>query len=451
MSYRAFLVSGFLGSGKTTFILENLLPWLKGEQVSILVNDYGEINFDKLKYYEKRLQVLGIEGSCICCTAGEAFLNALQEVKKLSPTVIVETSGVSEIDPIYEALESEGFTVEVVFTTLNLDLPENLFTSPLVQSLIFSSQILILTKADLISPREVTRKISYITPYKKPYFIAYEGKIRENLEELLLIKSDKAKGHLHLPYNPFYRDTLKLKGFYSREDIEGFLKRLPSEIYRVKGVISCVESPVPLALNFSFGYISWEKMETTTSNFLVFIGVVDPRPFFKDFPPPVKGTKKFERKMFPIKGFDRRNGIAYFNGEVVSELNALERLYSLIQEAKAPLFITKDKRALNSKLRERALTFRSFEYSRLLKLRERIEAYPDDIVICFDLPSGLVSWFIEKIPHKKFLHFGEEYLLPSAYLSLKINSIEKKRALLDLFEEGLYKLRIDSQDGDEGI
>ena len=43
------LITGFLGSGKTTFI-ENYARWLvaKGERVCILENDYGAINIDRV-------------------------------------------------------------------------------------------------------------------------------------------------------------------------------------------------------------------------------------------------------------------------------------------------------------------------------------------------------------------------------------------------------------------
>jgi Putative GTPases (G3E family) len=43
----AVVVSGFLGSGKTTFILRSLLPRLKGRKISVVVNDFGEINYDR--------------------------------------------------------------------------------------------------------------------------------------------------------------------------------------------------------------------------------------------------------------------------------------------------------------------------------------------------------------------------------------------------------------------
>jgi len=442
MNYRAIVVAGFLGSGKTTFILESLLPLFQGEQVSILVNDFGEISFDKLKYYERKLQVLGIEGSCICCSAGEAFLQALAKVKKLSKTVIIETSGVSEIDPIYEALEIEGFTVETSFTTLNLDLPSEIFFSNFVQGLILSSHFLILTKADLLSNAELRERLSTISSYKKPYLIAYEGKVKENLREFLSSKPYRTKGSPRHSANTVFKSaTLKPKGFYSRVDLENYLKSLPKEIFRVKGIVSCIESPVPLAVNFSCGYITWEKMEVSTGNFLTFIGSIDPRPFFLYFPHPIEISQDIEDKMFPFGNFAKREGVAYFKGRVLPEIEGLYKFFNnLISENF--LLIVGQGLSLSPEIRKQSFVLKKYEYSYLLKIKEKIKNTSVQNIIFIGVPAGIVSWFIKNLNQKKIIHLGKTYLLPDAYLSLKVDSMEKREALYNLISRALSMKKV---------
>ena len=442
MNYRAIVVAGFLGSGKTTFILESLLPLFQGEQVSILVNDFGEISFDKLKYYERKLQVLGIEGSCICCSAGEAFLQALAKVKKLSKTVIIETSGVSEIDPIYEALEIEGFTVEASFTTLNLDLPSEIFFSNFVQGLILSSHFLILTKADLLSNAELRERLSTISSYKKPYLIAYEGKVKENLREFLSSKPYRTKGSPRHSANTVFKSaTLKPKGFYSRVDLENYLKSLPKEIFRVKGIVSCIESPVPLAVNFSCGYITWEKMEVSTGNFLTFIGSIDPRPFFLYFPHPIEISQDIEDKMFPFGNFAKREGVAYFKGRVLPEIEGLYKFFNnLISENF--LLIVGQGLSLSPEIRKQSFVLKKYEYSYLLKIKEKIKNTSVQNIIFIGVPAGIVSWFIKNLNQKKIIHLGKTYLLPDAYLSLKVDSMEKREALYNLISRALSMKKV---------
>jgi len=442
MNYRAIVVAGFLGSGKTTFILESLLPLFQGEQVSILVNDFGEISFDKLKYYERKLQVLGIEGSCICCSAGEAFLQALAKVKKLSKRVIIETSGVSEIDPIYEALEIEGFTVETSFTTLNLDLPSEIFFSNFVQGLILSSHFLILTKADLLSNAELRERLSTISSYKKPYLIAYEGKVKENLREFLSSKPYRTKGSPRHSANTVFKSaTLKPKGFYSRVDLENYLKSLPKEIFRVKGIVSCIESPVPLAVNFSCGYITWEKMEVSTGNFLTFIGSIDPRPFFLYFPHPIEISQDIEDKMFPFGNFAKREGVAYFKGRVLPEIEGLYKFFNnLISENF--LLIVGQGLSLSPEIRKQSFVLKKYEYSYLLKIKEKIKNTSVQNIIFIGVPAGIVSWFIKNLNQKKIIHLGKTYLLPDAYLSLKVDSMEKREALYNLISRALSMKKV---------
>lgn len=438
MNYRAIVVAGFLGSGKTTFILESLLPLFQGEQVSILVNDFGEISFDKLKYYERKLQVLGIEGSCICCSAGEAFLQALAKVKKLSKRVIIETSGVSEIDPIYEALEIEGFTVETSFTTLNLDLPSEIFFSNFVQGLILSSHFLILTKADLLTNAELRERLSTISSYKKPYLIAYEGKVKENLREFLSSKPYKTKGSPRHSANTLFKSaTLKPKGFYCRIDLENYLKSLPKEIFRVKGIISCIESPVPLAVNFSCGYITWEKMEVSTGNFLTFIGSIDPRPFFLYFPHPIEISQDIEDKMFPLGNFAKREGVAYFKGKVLPEIEGLYKFFNNLNSEKNFLLILGQGLSLSPEIRKQIFVLKKYEYSYLLKVKEKIKNTSVQNIIFIGVPAGIVSWFIKNLNQKKIIYLGKTYLLPDAYLSLKVDSMEKREALYNLISRAL--------------
>lgn len=111
----AVVVSGFLGSGKTTFIIRSLLPRLKDKRLSIIVNDFGQTNFDKIRLYQENFEVFGIEGNCFCCELGGEFLNLLSELKnKNIDFLIVETSGISNPAPIFYGLESTGFRVELI-------------------------------------------------------------------------------------------------------------------------------------------------------------------------------------------------------------------------------------------------------------------------------------------------------------------------------------------------
>lgn len=99
------VLSGFLGSGKTT-ILNHILQTKKDLRVALIVNDMAEVNIDgqqvgdKITKTEEKL--VQIQNGCICCTLREDLFN---EVKKIAEEqkydyLIIESSGISEPLPV---------------------------------------------------------------------------------------------------------------------------------------------------------------------------------------------------------------------------------------------------------------------------------------------------------------------------------------------------------------
>ena len=69
-----YIISGFLGAGKTTFI-QNLLKQIpKNEKVVIIENDFGEINFDASLLSQCGYEVKALNSGCICCSIYENFV-----------------------------------------------------------------------------------------------------------------------------------------------------------------------------------------------------------------------------------------------------------------------------------------------------------------------------------------------------------------------------------------
>ena len=108
------LVTGFLGSGKTTFINAALkAPELRNAVV--VVNEFGEVGLDHSLFAASSDAVVVLENGCLCCTVrGDlvATLNGLyhDRAAKRIPAfdrIIVETSGLAEPAPVMQAFLSE--------------------------------------------------------------------------------------------------------------------------------------------------------------------------------------------------------------------------------------------------------------------------------------------------------------------------------------------------------
>jgi G3E family GTPase len=102
------LITGYLGSGKTTFLNEMLHQ--EKRKVALIVNDMGSINIDAklLKsdtVAQKDTRLIEMSNGCICCTLRDEFM---VEVERLSQhkdieAVFVEASGISDPASIAEA------------------------------------------------------------------------------------------------------------------------------------------------------------------------------------------------------------------------------------------------------------------------------------------------------------------------------------------------------------
>ena len=101
------IISGFLGAGKTTLIKKLLSEALKGEQVVLIENEFGEIGIDGGFLKEAGIEIREMNSGCICCSLVGDFGTALNEViEKYHPDrIIIEPSGVGKLSDIIKAVE----------------------------------------------------------------------------------------------------------------------------------------------------------------------------------------------------------------------------------------------------------------------------------------------------------------------------------------------------------
>lgn len=92
----ALVVSGFLGSGKTTLI-RNLLDEAvrAGIRVALISNELGELGIDRALLGQGGKAYVELEGGCVCCELADDLIETLQTLKdEINPDrIIVETSG----------------------------------------------------------------------------------------------------------------------------------------------------------------------------------------------------------------------------------------------------------------------------------------------------------------------------------------------------------------------
>lgn len=100
------VVSGSLGAGKTTLILNMVKQFPEDYNVVWLKNEYGDFNIDSELARESAIQTKEILNGCLCCVLVGRLHDALQELVKMNPKrIIIETAGTAYPYPIISQIE----------------------------------------------------------------------------------------------------------------------------------------------------------------------------------------------------------------------------------------------------------------------------------------------------------------------------------------------------------
>lgn len=191
------LITGYLGVGKTTTILNLLNRRPEGEKWAILVNEFGHIGIDQEAFeLEEGIQVKELTGGCVCCTlAGKLTPTLMRLIHLAQPDrILVEPTGLGHPAGIFDALSSPDLTPFIdLRATLCLMDPRLLETPEVLGSETFQDQInmadvLVLNKTDL-APAELTRDArehaANLFPPKQQVVEAVQGQVDPKVLDLV--------------------------------------------------------------------------------------------------------------------------------------------------------------------------------------------------------------------------------------------------------------------------
>ena len=167
------LVTGYLGSGKTTLIRAMLESPALGE-TAVIVNELGEIGIDHaiLRRVDERTVLLA--SGCVCCTLRGDLADELRDLVdrrasgEIPPftRVVVETTGVADPAPILATLVSEPlvrnqYELETVIATVDA---QHGLRGEESERQVAAADVLVVTKGDLADPAAVERSVGELNP-----------------------------------------------------------------------------------------------------------------------------------------------------------------------------------------------------------------------------------------------------------------------------------------------
>lgn len=160
----ATVVTGFLGSGKTTLI-NRILNERHGKKIAVIVNEFGEISIDgQLVIHDDQAQLVEFNNGCLCCTVRGDLIETLDRLQQRAGTldaILIETTGLADPAPVASTffvsdevkahIRLDAFVTVVDAVNLEINLAQS---NEAVEQVAFSDVILI-NKIDLATAEQV--------------------------------------------------------------------------------------------------------------------------------------------------------------------------------------------------------------------------------------------------------------------------------------------------------
>jgi G3E family GTPase len=206
------IITGFLGTGKTTAIQHLLAHERQGERWAVLVNEFGKIGIDQsvLGGDADSITVKEVPGGCLCCTNQLPLQVALSQLlTRTQPTrVLIEPTGLGHPARVLELLRDTHWREALdVRATITLVDARDLADSRVLEHETFNAQIeaadvLVFSKNDALSDADRARAHEFsagIVPPKAHRYFMSEGKLPRSWLDLPARPQPLRRSLLHTP------------------------------------------------------------------------------------------------------------------------------------------------------------------------------------------------------------------------------------------------------------
>lgn len=172
----ATVITGFLGSGKTTLV-NHILHKEHGKKIAVIVNEFGEINIDgQLVVQDDQAELVEFNNGCLCCTVRGDLIETLKGLQDRAGDldgILIETTGLADpapvastffvADEVKSAIQLDAFVTVVDAVNLMINLEQS---HEAVEQVAFSDVVLI-NKVDLVDPKvleQIEAKVRALNP-----------------------------------------------------------------------------------------------------------------------------------------------------------------------------------------------------------------------------------------------------------------------------------------------
>ena len=243
---KLYLITGFLGAGKTTFLKKFILHF-KDKKMHIIVNEFGKEGVDGqlLKTIGSTLDEIN-NGSIFCSCRLDAFENVLEKALSAAPDVIiVEASGLSNPTNIKKILSQPGRydALQYMGSICLVDakqFPKVYDTATVVKKQLSVSDVVLINKTDLVSEADIDEIEKTILSHRPniPVYRTTYGDIEEawieNLKAPELLTDEQLQQKQDITLRSY---LITIKDSFTPYTLQKFIEMFLTDTYRVKGFV----------------------------------------------------------------------------------------------------------------------------------------------------------------------------------------------------------------------
>ena len=260
-----YIISGFLGAGKTTFIKKLLAGGVFGKAM-LIENEFGEAGIDG-SLFDDGLMVKEINSGCICCSLKGDLINVLKDIKAMDiENLIIEPSGVGKLSEVMMTIiQDDDFRLASHITMVDAKkaLSYHRNFREFFDDQVIAANAIVLSKLDTIDDErlEATKAMlrelnDEVTILDQPYrdmtandlFAIMKKDTCDCAECAGCMHDEEIEEHCHHDHHDhhhhhhdadevFVSIAIKTDRHFKKDELIDILKQMPDEIVRVKGIV----------------------------------------------------------------------------------------------------------------------------------------------------------------------------------------------------------------------
>lgn len=244
---RLYLITGFLGAGKTTF-LRRFVRLFPERKIALVINEFGKNGVDGALLRDLEVALTEIDnGSIFCACKLEQFEHALRDILQENPDLIfVEASGLSDPTAVKGILSREAYSgLEYAGAICLVDgvrFHKLYETARVCRMQLAVSDMVLINKADKATREQLDRITEVVRaqrpdrPVHETVFGEFDPQWLSELEQPVT----EGPGEIHTRDVTLQKLSLTVRGF-ERQELITFLKLFAEDTYRIKGFVSLPE------------------------------------------------------------------------------------------------------------------------------------------------------------------------------------------------------------------